>query len=224
MMGLTCSSVAADGQNPGTGNTSSVAHPSAYFETNPMPENYVAGTLDPQASYKDLIFIKPMPDPATLSHAERYIIAGLTKRPYGQGKMDPWREDLYHVVRSYYSKFKKMPSEMSDDVIKSIFREVTPQNWLPEFLHSPVTGRYPRLDAAEFSPGDVYMRPLNDEEIAHMCKYDSLLKEIVVDGKMGDQPVKLIGAVFYTRIYGEKGIIHAGLDYTFLPYTPAPAK
>jgi hypothetical protein len=188
-----------------------------------MPANYVAGTLDPQASYKDLIFIKPMPDPATLTHAERYIIAGLTKRPYGQGKMEPWREDLYHVVRAYYGMYKKMPYEMADDVIRSIFDEVTPQNWLPEFLHSPITGRYPRLDAAQFSPGGVYMRPLNDEEIAHMCQYDSLLKEVVVDGKMGDQPVKLMGAVFYTRIYGEKGIIHTGLDYTFFPYTPDPA-
>lgn len=190
-------------------------HPCQQFTVRELSQHY--GTerygLDPAASINDIIFIRPLPDLASLTHAERYMIAGLTKRPRGSGNMDSWHADLFRLLHPYLLDGNPVPERLSDDVLTYVFGQVTPDNWMPGFLKSPLHGDYPRLSAREFSPGDAYVRVLTVEELAHVAPYDAVLQ----DALSAEGALEPLGPVVYLRIYGHSGVIENTLSYILVP-------
>jgi hypothetical protein len=199
-------------------------HPCLAYETNPLPDAY--GTLrygwGSEANINDLTFVKPLPSPDSLTHEERYMLAGLKNGPTTVGRLPSWRSDLFSTVNTYYAKYHVIPDRLNEDMITNLYGARTPANLQYEFLRSPITGEYPRLNATDFSPGDVYIRPLTDDEIQHFCKYDWMLNDLVqkhslMDPAQGPRTVSLMGSVFYVRIYGYKGVIDNSICFTAVP-------
>jgi hypothetical protein len=125
------------------------------------------------------------------------------------------------VASAYFQKHGELPSALTEAVIADVFGSREPSNPAFLFLRSPVSGRYPRLDAKEFSPGDIYMRPLNEAEIQHFCRHENLLNDVAgrgrVLGESGEEfAARLLGRVFYFRMYGFDGVIDNSLEYSFV--------
>lgn len=69
-------------------------------------------------------------------------------------------------------------------------------------LISPITGKLIEIDKKEFSPGNAYVKVIDDPKVLDEIKADHL--------KHGDPRAKVADRLLfvYNRIYGEKGIIH----------------
>ncbi len=218
-----------------------IKHPASGHEPKPMPVNYgSAGCgLGPEMNFGDITFHSPYPDPATLTDAEKYMVAGCVDSDYGGGMM-PWYMDVFMMVDAIRARSGEIPERLSHELIDmcTISRDGLDQSGSARF-RSPITGEFPRLDAAEFEAGQVYIRLLTDEEQAHFA---SIFKEYDQNWNQGVQefyqtgellPIEIAAGIYYMRVYGEHGVIFAGIlyqmkmlrepDYEW-PSSPPPAQ
>jgi len=199
------------------------AHPSDGYPTQDLHSCYGTDSygLGPEYDVNDLYFVKPLPDPDTLSNAEKYILAGLTQD--GPGNMRrPYYTEICEAVFGYYLKtgeiLPAVSAEMHAELICGGPDKLTAEMLEP--MKSPITGEFPRLDATAFSPGDFYIRPLSKEEVAYIASKSDSLKALWFDGVLedpidgNDQQVRLIGdTILYVRVYGENEVILTKLYY-----------
>lgn len=198
-------------------------HPSDPYETKPLPESY--GTVyygtSPDESFDDIQFTRPFPDPATLDHAERYMLAGLNNFQGEIGRAS-WYDDIMRYVTAYYDHHQSVPPVLTEEVIRSVCanaEECTSADF--DWYRSPIHGGWPRLDAREFSPGDLYVKVLSESEIDRLCVNDKILEALVKRGEATNpgtgvtSSVHLWSPVIYVRMYGRNGVILSGIHVTF---------
>lgn len=159
-----------------------------------------------------------------LTASEAYILAGL--RPMDRVAdlhPEPWITKINMIAMAYYNKHKVVPRRITPEVLDSITVEGSmPQNCLA-WYRSPLTGEYPALDAAEFTPGGVYLRVLTQEETYFLAQADTTLTGLETAGKIHDpasgevRDGARLSPVLYYRYYGETGLLKEGFSYLFAP-------
>lgn len=176
--------------------------------------------LPPEWSTGDLVFTKPKPAWQELTPAEQYIIAGTVTSPFGNESLKPWEQEIFLFVRRYFEQYGAIPERLSPEVIRQAPGYAGYSDARLEVFRSPLTGEFPRLNAASFSPGDVYIRPLTPGEMQYFAQRNPVYnadwfgKGTVVDPNSHDPINTELGTdVYYIRIYGASGVIVDGLEY-----------
>lgn len=198
------------------------AHPCDYWEPKELPGNY--GTefypFPSSWSYGDLTFSSPYPDPESLTDAERYIVAGAMN---GSTHVAPWHEVVFSAVLAIYSKRGYIPPQLTEEEFMSLWpnSEVEPE--VLSYYTSPITNELPRLDAVDFSPGQVYIRTMNEDDIVHFAELVPTYQQNLVDHVWQNpdtnqfEPIEILGEVFYIRLYGERSVIYEEIKYRYRP-------
>lgn len=199
---------------------------STFYEADTSPR--------PSDSLGDLSFIgrEDKPEWDQLSPMEQYMLGGINNRP-GSGKsLLPWHINLYAMVSHFYEEFGYVPEVLTDVEVHQTPGFEEAEGVLLDQLRNPLTGEWPRLNAANPSPGDVYMRPLTDEEMRYFAQVDSSygkhwFENLAFDsnkfaaGVPMDQcwtsQERLEGRPFYLRMYGRNGTILTRIEYFMIP-------
>jgi len=200
---------------------SAVAHPAdggKAVELNPDygTEYYGMGA---EFDINDLYFVKPLPDPATLSEIEKYMLRGLAEDNPG-GAMRSWYTVICETVSAFHLRTGTMPVEYSAEIVMALLpedRELPDENL--DVFRSPITNEFPKLNATEFSAGDLYVRTITEEEKTYIARIDDKYKQMWFDGVQYDpiteayNNIVLITDVYYVRVYGYNDVIHTGLYF-----------
>ncbi len=200
-----------------------LAHPADGLTPAEPEEGYgteLYGTHADQ-SIGDVIFYTPYP--SELSDAEKYIVAGTVDSPQGDGGMGPWWFNVVSIAIAYYNKNGELPQEINEDVLKSVAWQPAAMNMgAMQWYKSPVSEQFPKLDATEFSAGDMYIKVLSEAELDTLSQTDLYLDAIHNRGKSygsvdsSDEEVALLTSpILYVRVYGEQEVIMSRLFWTF---------
>jgi hypothetical protein len=206
------------------GSYTASAHPADGYQANDLHPYYGTSRYGLGSEYdiNDLYFIRPLPDQSLLTETEKYMLAGLA--PQGpQTLQRSWISEIFRMVDGYYGRYGVIPGVFSPEIVRA--NALEPEGILEEHLEifrNPITGEYPRLDAIDFSPGDVFIRALSEDEKAYLASIDPIFKGHWYEGvgtnlATGEkQRIEMLSsAVFYMRVYGYSEIIHTGLFYVY---------
>lgn len=211
---------------------SAAAHPYQGLQLEDIPGEYGVCQYPPEADFAEIRFTHDFPPPETLSPAEQFVVAGSLDAPGSPDVgLQPWWQYVVLAVRSYYSKYGHVPPALSQDILEDLYgNTVLPSpDWL-EMFKSPLTDQFPRLDALQNSPGDLYIRELSEPEIADLSQYDLSLHTIYYEhrfypnGMYADpelrstQPyenVTHVSPVFFVRVHGWNGVIWEVVSFTW---------
>lgn len=116
---------------------------------------------------------------------------------------------------AYEREHKRIPAVLDETAIRSIpyYENISVAEL--ELCRNPFTGEWPRLNSHTLSPGDLYMKVLNEEEKRHFA--ETLGWTDIWFGDEGASGKKLCSPVFYQRIYGRTGPIYESLPYVTCP-------
>jgi hypothetical protein len=204
--------------------TIAAAHPNDGYQPREPQSQYGSENygFPAELSLGDLTFSSPYPAPNTLSDREKYYLFGTVSGPQGY-PLGAYYLDVMNVVYRYYNVTGHVPASLSSEVIAAalgITQDTIDSTYL-ETLRSPMTGAYPALNAATFSPGQLYVRTLTADEIRHFSEFLPLLKSLYFNNEWWDNrnkswhPGKLIGPVMYVRVYGEHEVIYEQIYYAY---------
>lgn len=134
--------------------------------------------------------------------------------------MRAWYMVICETVSAYRQRTGTMPVEYSAEIIKALLPEgqEVGEDELAVF-RSPITGEFPKLNATGFSAGDLYIRPLTEDEKEHIASLDEHYRTMWYDGlELGPiteayHNIMLITDVYYVRVYGYNDVIHTGLYF-----------
>lgn len=201
------------------------AHPSDSYHPNELDSGYGADWgygLFAEWGINDISFTQPYPDPSSLTPAERYIVAGATStatdRPLSK-RLHPWWRDICAVAMNYYYQQGRLPTQLDEEMVRATAAdsEGVSQAWV-DLHRSPITGEFPKLNARMFSPGDVYVRILTEDEIQHFLALlpplERLYNQHEMLGPQGDWiKAHIVGDIYYVRVYGLHGVIWSNIQY-----------
>ena len=196
-----------------------------------LPSNWTRG---------DLTFGSTYPHVTELLPPERYMLAGT--EPSGPSQDDAlpaWIDAVSHFCLDYYGQFANLPAQLTlaeIEALRSLQGESVTTADVALGLN-PLTNEAPRLKADEFSPGDLYMRVLNLEEMHYYAQRRPALNDAWFNGRVRDPQTgrvgraQLISSVLYVRAYGNTGVLYENLvyqlsepDYSSAPLITARAK
>lgn len=191
------------------------AHPSYGYEPNSLRQTYGLPGHGLPASWtiNDLVFLEDYPAAASLTSPEIYMITGSQGSSFGRD-LEPWYIVVQRHATNYYTKYGTMPDQLTPEVLAEIY-DTDVSSLDPELLDeikSPLTGQFPRLNATQQSPGDLYIRPLTSDEMMFIgnqsqWNYDIWINHQSRDVETGEvEYIDLLG-VFYTRVYGLNDVI-----------------
>lgn len=202
------------------------AHPAEGFEPNALHPAYGTLKLGERVEWSlgDIEFTQPYPDPASLSDIEKYMLEGTRDSWMPDGGLDSWWYQVINAVVTYDKKTGRLPQTITEDVLREIA-------WDPdivdarslEIYSNPITNGQARLDQREFSPGDMFIKRLTDNEVAQLAEVHPPLRNdvagIVPDPRDGSvsRRIKITSPVYYFRMYGRSGVILSRLYYSFEP-------
>jgi hypothetical protein len=169
-------------------------------------------------SVGDIIYYDALDRPAwsSLTFTEKLMVAGEAPNPRPKGTLSPYYAYVRDAAVAYYREFGVLPTALDLQTLVKIphFSKRSPEMKRAnmEELRNPLTGRWPRLDAKEHSPGDFYMKVLTKEEMSKI-KQDPEITKLWTSGKTHEgEPVNAT-IVVYLRMYGHKGPLYAN-DFT----------
>jgi hypothetical protein len=196
------------------------AHPADSATPNEVDQRYGTGSYGYPAEWSlgDLSFSSTRPMREHLTHSERYMLAGA--RASG-GDLRPWYLSVLQLVQAYEAAHGSVPDRLNDSIVRELMGDTLLGTIDGESLKSPITGLYPELRSVHFTPGALYMRPLTSAELQHFCSKDKLLGKLVNEGLAPNprdggkltRPARLMGKVWYIRVYGESSVIKEDLVY-----------
>lgn len=162
----------------------------------------------------DLVFAGEFPAFESLTPTEQKLLYGAVD---AQGRMKVfWRNDVLLFAIRYCAMFGRLPDQITPEVY---WETLPPEDYgkfdrALEVLASPITGRYPRLDARDFSPGDLYMKMLDENEMRYIADREPGSRQAWIEKRIHGRPVELLSPPIYYRIYGEHGVIFDGITYS----------
>lgn len=177
---------------------------------------YVPDGTDAAISRGDITFTANKTPLSSLSLEEIFIVAGAKVSDLPDGRsLDPWASLIFRMLLAYHNEHGALPAVLDEAAIRSVpyYRHSSAAEI--DVYRSPFTGAWPRLSAAEHSPGDIYTRVLSDAEKAEYARILGRWEAWFGQGS-GQQ---LCSPVFYLRIYGKDGPI-----YESLPHATCPSK
>jgi hypothetical protein len=165
----------------------------------------------------DLTFVGPegAEPKQSLTPAEIYMLAGTGKGQKGDGSYGPWNTMVFNAAYSIYMETGSLPDRLTDAVLRKSNHYKDVSNASIELFRNPLTGEWPSLKAQQFSPGDLYIRPLSNTELRHFASLSPIYSGMWLEGKGpgGRGNRQLSGPVFYVRIYGAQGVISNGFSF-----------
>lgn len=194
--------------------SSAFAHPAEDLMPYDLPSGYgtQACGLSSELNLADLTFTCPYPQPEDLSAIERYMVAGA----HGPNQsLLPWYLEVFQLVTMQYAQTGEVPPTLTPEVLTAAGKSAEDH----ALFFNPITGEPARLDAVEPSAGDMYIRPLNEDEMqyfaARVLEFNNAwYKQEQVDPATGEpRQVALVGKPMYVRLYGEAGVIHTGIHF-----------
>ena len=201
------------------------AHPCEQYDPFPFrcPYGQTGDSILANYNFGDITFVDQYPDPATLTDIEAYMVNGCMQDET-HGALESWWRIVMRYVRPYYNQYGVIPAQLTPDEIGDAYygfglAEVPPSHL--EQIVSPITGDYPRLDCATFSPGNMYIKVLNESEMQQVAAVSEFYQSFWYDGLAKLPPdhemhnVKLTSPVFYIRIYGYNDVIWNWLHFYF---------
>jgi hypothetical protein len=191
-------------------------YPATAYTPKDLPE--VRLSLPVEASLGDLIFYN-LPRTSELNATERFMLAGGRNRTTRQ-TVRPWVTNILRFSEGYYDRHDQVASRITPEVISEVSADLSVEEASEMVMFkNPFTLDWPRCDSQEPSAGDLYIRPLNESEVEHMCAYDGLLNSLRKGNDPdpdADNPITLNLPIWYVRAYGQNGrVIYAGLQYTW---------
>jgi len=206
------------------GISSAAAHPGDGYPPCKLHPNYGGEFY----GYPDGVFIDGVelthkfPDPGSLTDAEKYMIAGTESSLWGEG-LCPWWELIFVPVSAYYKEYREIPPVYSREIAEAVYANAdeTEPLWR-ELEKSPLTGEYPRLDAKEHSPGDMWIHPLTEDEIRRYTEFSPDFGDIYYDHVFYNDHegcrynIELISDVFLIRVYGWNGVIYEAIKVSWV--------
>lgn len=206
------------------GQALAASHPASGRELSELPEGYGTAEYGRPAAWSagDLTFGGPYPRAVELTGPEHYMLAGT--QPTGAGAADAlpaWIDEAGEFCLDYYNYFGVMPVQLDPEAVAAL-RQVQGLQPSPQdraLTLNPLTGGVPRLAAAEFSPGDLYVRPLTNVELRSFAErrpelYDNWFRGRQTDPATGRTGrVELLSAVLYVRAWGAQGVLFEDLVY-----------
>jgi hypothetical protein len=198
------------------------AHPADGYTPNELDGAYATGGVANPTfwNHGEITFMLVYPDASTLSDSEKYIIAGSTGSSYGH-PLRPWSDLIFGYITAYESRTGEVPQSFSPEFFSNEV-SLTPltEEQMARF-RSPITDEYPTFNNATFTPGGMYVKKLNQEEMEYYASYSSHYDDIWFNNRVkyyGDDEytaVKLTSPVFYVRIYGENEEIFTQLLFNY---------
>lgn len=204
------------------------AHPAAGGAPEDISGWYTSCT-GPDENYGEITFVAGQDKPAldSLTDMERYLVGGIHRSRKG-GSMLPWYQHVYFAACAYYKLTGQWPRVLSIDELKQLPELKRRPAAELEIYRNPLTGNWPRLDAKELSPGDMYLKPLTPEEMRHFADENAGFQRVWFDGVGTDwdamqrgesfaqsqtKRVTLMGPVCYVRVYGLNGVLMTDFVY-----------
>ena len=88
-------------------------------------------------------------------------------------------------------------------------------------LKNPITDEIAKLKSDAFSPGDMYIKALDQEEMEHYASIDEMFNEIWCNSRVKKsdgtwRPIRMVGPAVYVRVYGASGVINNAVEFTFM--------
>ena len=202
------------------------AHIFDQYQPTPLADGYgTAGFGTPlDQSYGDITFVGQYPSPDSLSVQEQYMLGGTTGAPaeFSPNGFPSWNDFVIRAAILYWRVNGTLPERMTPEVYAAAYdipvAEVSPV--VVELLKSPLTGEYPYLNSADFSPGNLFIKLLTPEERKHFAGNDEFYYECwfnsrVPNSQGGFTAVEFQEPVYYARVYGWNGVIYNGIRFTF---------
>ena len=180
--------------------------------------------LPEEWSQGDIVFppASAFPPREELTPLEKYMLCGTLSSPASAGVgFASWQTQLSAFVTNFYDAFGYVPPQLDLELVRSTpgYKHLPAEQC--ELLRNPLTGAWPRLDAASFSPGDVYIRPLSAAEKQHFAQYNpqwqSVWLDRVVPAGFDDEgcPIEASSEVFYLLMWGADSPLRAQFVYSF---------
>jgi len=199
-------------------------HPANGRLINNVPEAYGTASYGLPASWthSDLTFGGPYPLADDLLPPERYMLAGTQPAVEGQADVLPaWIDAVADFCLDYYAVYSRLPEQLTAEEVQGLRRLQGKSISVADAALSlnPMTNAAPQLKARDFSPGDLYVRQLSNDEMRYYAQRrpalnDAWFKGRTVDpasGRVGS--VELLTGVLYVRAYGASGVIYENLVY-----------
>ncbi len=196
------------------------AHPYENCDLFSWPPNYgVPGSgFGPEYEVTGVTFHGQMPNPDTLGPAEQYMICGGKDRTTGMA-LRPWVNEILMHVSAYFELEHRIPETLGPAEFEilsggqSTYGEKTLNR-----VRNPITGAFPRLDAVDFSPGDIFIRDLTMAEMRRLAEVNSTYQDVWFDGEWlspeGEvETTELSSPVLYVRAYGQTGVIYESIYF-----------
>lgn len=198
-------------------------HSGGAYLSFPVPASYgLEGWGYPvEADCPTLTFTHTWPDPRTLTSAECYIIAGSFDSE--RGPMPPWSFTLGTWLALYYAQHDSLPDVLTAELIRNAaLSGLEPDQYVLDLLKSPITGDYPRLDAAKFARGQVYARALTLDEMERISKAIPRFSQAwfdheTFDADLGRWVKVATSPPLFIRFYGESGVIDEWIYFATVP-------
>ena len=133
-------------------------------------------------SINDIIFsdASQYPDVSDLSHAEKYMLAGVSSTPWKEGiHLHPWSLDIYFLYSKFHQHGIPLPGELGYEVIRQLPGYAHYSKQQLDVFRNPLTGEWPVLDDASGLPGSVYIHVPTDEEKYHLAIRDENFKKVL---------------------------------------------
>jgi hypothetical protein len=179
-----------------------------------------------ELSYDDITFMEESeyPDFDSLSQLEQYMLMGVTSSAQrADAGMLPWSDTIFHLALQYYRAHGEIPEALTPDVIRTIPGHHRFGDECFEVERNPLTGEYPRLKAAEHSPGDCYLRVLTEDEVDYFVENGLSYLRPSPHGHELDEYIPSLGSservtpVCYMRMYGYDGVLSNGFKFICKP-------
>lgn len=177
--------------------------------------------LGDEWNYGDIQLALPLQPPDSLTDLEWYIVNGAETCPYSEYGMSAWYYNIAEYVHQYYTRHGVIPEQFGTEILAMCPGLHHVDSRAGDIYRNPFTGEWPRLDAREHSPGDVFVKILNEDEELHYAVlkpslYAYCYTHAYNDPVHGHTYLKPVHkGVLYIRVYGRSGVIVNMLYYPF---------
>ncbi len=186
-------------------------------------ENKVEYLLGDEWNYGDIQLSCAYQPLESLTDLEWYMLWGTETSPYDEYGLGAWKEHVVFYVHRFYTEHGYIPSQLTPEVLEMSYspHQLDPRR-IDEY-RNPLTGEWPRLDARDFSPGDMFIKVLAPDEERYFAQLSPAVNAYCfthdrTDPATGERSyiTPTFDGVLYIRVYGWSGVI---ADWLFYVYT-----
>lgn len=192
------------------------AYPTEGYELWGNEAQYESPALTAKESSGDFLYydVQDKPTYDSLTYVEQLMLGGARPDPQRQVFLDAYYLYVVRAAAAYYIYHGELPASLDLMTLNKLpafgGTQTEHKRKQMELLRNPLTGKWPRLDAKEHSPGDFYVqvisRPVLDQQseshprLAPYWRGEAAME----NGKPAKKQVTL-----YLRMYGVNGPLYA---------------